>query len=380
MLLFFERGIRGGITQAVHRYAAANNKYMGNKYNPKNESVYLPHLDANNLYGGTMCVYLPTGGFKWKSNVEDFTRERIAKLAKKKNKGYTLEVDVDYPKELHEKHNDLPFLPEKLTLHKVEKLVPNLNNKRKYIVHIKALNQALNHGLVLKKVHRVIEYNQSAWLRGYINHNTILRMNSTSEFAKDFFKLMNNSVFGKTMENIRMHKDMKLVTSEKKYNKQVMKPNFKDGRRFSDHLMAAEMGKTKIKMTKPVYLGHVILDLSKTIMYEFHYDYMLPKYGKKIKLCYMDTDSFVYRIETHDFYRDIADDVENRFDTSGYPDVPKDHVDFRPLPVGKNKKVLNMMKDELGGKIMTEFIGLRAKSYSYKILDEEREEKKCKGS
>ena len=129
---------------------------------------------------------------------------------------------------------------------------------------------------------------------------------------------MNNAVFGKTMENIRKHKDMKLTTSEKKYEEYVMKPNFKGGEKFSENLMAAEMSKTKIKMNKPVYLGQVILDLSKLVMYEFHYEYIQPKYGHKAKLLYMDTDSFVYHIKTHDFYRDIADDVEARFDTSGY--------------------------------------------------------------
>ena len=139
---------------------------------------------------------------------------------------------------------------------------------------------------------------------------------------------MNNSVFGKTMENIRNHKDMKLVTSDKKYMKYVMKSNFKDGFPFSKHLFAVEMEKTEIKMNKPVYLGQAILDLSKTLMYEFHYDYMRPKYGSKFKLCYMDTDSFVYEIETEDFYKDIAEDVKKRFDTSGYS---KD--DNRPLPI-----------------------------------------------
>ena len=132
-------------------------------------------------------------------------------------------------------------------------------------------------------------------------------------------------------------------------------PNFKDGHPFSKYLFAVEMGKREITMNKPVYLGQAILDLSKTLMYEFHYDYMRPKYGSKVELCYMDTDSFVYKIETEDFYRDIAKDVEKRFDTSGYS---KD--DNRPLPIGK-KKVIGLMKDELGGKIMTEFVTLRAK-------------------
>ena len=176
---------------------------------------------------------------------------------------------------------------------------------------------------------------------------------------KTFFKLMNNSVFGKTMENIRNHKDMKLVTSDKKYLKYVMKPNFKDGHPFSKCLFAVEMGKREITMNKPVYLGQVILDLSKTLMYEFYYDYMRPNYGSKVNLCYMDIDSFVYEIEMEDFYRYIAKDVKKRFDTSGNS---KD--DNRPLGIGETKNVIGLMKDELGGKIRTEFVALRAKNYA----------------
>ena len=160
--------------------------------------------------------------------------------------------------------------------------------------------------------------------------NTRLRVAAKNEFEKDFFKLMNNSVSGKTMENIRNDKDMKLVTIEQKYQKYAMKPNVKDGYPFSKHLFAVKIGKTEIKMNKLVYLGQAILDLSKTLMREFHYDYMRPKYGSKVKLCYTDTDSFAYEIETEDFYRDIAKDVEKRFDTSGYS---KD--DNRPRPIGK---------------------------------------------
>ena len=183
---------------------------------------------------------------------------------------------------------------------------------------------------------------------------TRLRIAAKNGFVKNFFKLVNNSVFGETMQNIRNHNDMKLVTSKQKYEKYFMKPNFKDGRAFSKDLFAVEMGKTEIKMNKPVYLGQAILDLSKTLMYEFHYDYMRPKYGSKVKLYYMDTDNFVYEIETEDFYRDIAKDVEKRFDTSGYS---KD--ENRSLPIGTSKKVIGLMKDELGGKIMTEFLALR---------------------
>ena len=180
---------------------------------------------------------------------------------------------------------------------------------------------------------------------------------------------MNNSVFGKTMENIRCHQDIKLVNNQKDYLKAVMHPNFKSGTLLGPDLMGCEMGKIKVVMNKPVYLGQTILDLSKLIMYEFHYDYMLTKYGDNIKLRYMDTDLFVHSIETKGFYKDIANDVETRFDTSGYCN--------RPLPIGKNKKVIGLMKDELGGEIMKEFISLRPKMYSYRVGSSEP--KKCKG-
>ena len=206
-------------------------------------------------------------------------------------------------------------------------------------------------------------------MKEYIDFNTRLRTSAKNDFEKDFYKLMNNSVFGKTMENIRRHRDIKLVNNEKDYLKAVMKPNFKSGTLLGPDLMGCEMGKVKVVMNKPVYLGQAILDLSKLIMYEFHYDHMLPKYRERIKLCYMDTDSFVYDINTEDFYKDIAGDVETRFDTSGYCD--------RPLPIGKNKKVIGLMKDELGGKIMKEFIALRPKMYSYRVG--KSEPKKCKG-
>ena len=176
------------------------------------------------------------------------------------------------------------------------------------------------------------------------------------------------------METIRNHKDMKLVTSDKIYLKYVMKPNFKDSHPFSKHLFAMEMGKREITMNKPVYLGQGRLDLSKTLVYELYYDYMRPKYGSKVNLCYMDTDSFVYEIETEDFYREIANDVKKRCDTNGYS---KD--DNRPLPSEENKKVVGLMKDELGGKIMTEFVALRVKMYAGKELEEKRWKgtKKC---
>ena len=200
--------------------------------------------------------------------------------------------------------------------------------------------------------------------------NTELRKAAKNDFEKDLFKLMNNSVFGKTMENIRKHRDIKLVTTDKKRSKLVSEPNYHTVNLISEDLSIMEMKKTKVKMNKPIYLGLSILEISKTLMYEFWYDYMKPKYNDKVKLCYMDTDSFIMNIKTNDFYEDIARDVENRFDTSNY------EVN-RPLPTGKNKKVIGLIKDELGGKIITEFVTLRPKTYSF-LTDDGNEDKKAK--
>ena len=348
MLLMFEWGIRSGITQVVRKYASANNKYMGNRFNPNEDTTYLQYLDANNLYGWAMSQPLPTGGCKW----VDVNHNEISELATRTDKGYLLQADVSYPKELHNQHNDLPFMSERMEINLVEKLVPNLRDKKNYVIHIQALNQALQHGLRLDRIHRAIEYDQSPWLKTYIDFNTQLRTAAANDFEKDFFKLMNYSVFGKTMENIRKHRNIKLVMTEEKYLCTVMKRNFKSGVLFGENLMGCEMGKIKVVMNKPVYLGQVILGLSKIVMYEFHYDYMVPKYGfEKLKLCYMNTDSLVYDVKTEDFYEDIANDVEARFDTSGYS-----KTDFRLLPISLNKKVIGLMKDELGGKIMTEIL------------------------
>ena len=202
--------------------------------------------------------------------------------------------------------------------------------------------------------------------------NTELRKLARNNFEKDLFKLMNNSVFGKTMENIRKHRDIKLVTTDKKRSKLVSEPNDHTINLISEDLSIIEMKKNKVKMNKPIYLGLSILEICKIIMYEFWYDCMKPKYNDNVRLCYMDTDSFVMYIKRNDFYKDISSDVECKFDTSNY-EVK------RPLPIGKNKKVIGLMKDELGGEIITEFIALRPKTYSY-LTDNDKMDKKAKGT
>jgi hypothetical protein len=200
-----------------------------------------------------------------------------------------------------------------------------------------------------------------AWMKEYIDLNTQLRTAATNDFAKDFFKLMNNSVFGKTMENIENRVDIKFATDRKKALKYSSKPNFNRAVVFDENLVALHMNKTQINYTKPIYLGAAILDITMLLMYEFHYDYIKPKYGDKAKLLLTDTDSLLYEITTEDFYQDIAEDVESTFDTSDYP---KDHP---AVAVGCNKKVIGMMKDECAGKQITEFVGLRAKCYAYTV-------------
>ena len=304
MLLMVEEGIRGGICHSIHRYTKVNNKYMKN-YNNNEESSYIQYLDANNLYGWVMSKKLPVNGFKWLDS-DKINEDFIKNYDENNVKGYILEVEFKYLKRLHELHSDLPFLSEQMKVNKCKKLVCNLFNKKKYVAHINSLKQALNHGLKLKKIHRVIKFNQEAWLKPYIDMNTELRKAAKNDFEKDLFKLMNNSVFGKTMENIRRYRDIKLVTTDKKVSKLVSEPNHHTVNLISKDLSIIEMKKTKVKMNKPIYLGLSILEISKILMYEFWYDYMKPKYGNKVKLCYMDTHSFEMNIKTNNFYEDMV--------------------------------------------------------------------------
>ena len=264
MLLMVEERIRGGICHSIHRYAKANNKYMKN-YNNNEESSYIQYLDANNLYGWAMSKKLPGNGFKWTDN-DKINEEFIKNYNENNDKGYIFEADK-CPKRLHKLHSDLPFLSERMELNKCKKLVCNLFNKKKYVAHINTLKQALNHGLKFKKIHRVIEFNKKEWLKPYIDMNTELRKEAKNDFEKDLFKLMNNSVSGKTMENIRKHRDIKLVTTEKKRSKLVSEPNYHTINLISEDLSIIEMKKTNVKMNKPIYLGLSTLEISKILMY-----------------------------------------------------------------------------------------------------------------
>ncbi|XP_022777982.1 uncharacterized protein LOC111319486 [Stylophora pistillata] len=244
MLHMFEKGIRGGISMVTKRHSQANNRYMGKKFDKSKPSKFITYLDANSLYGWAMSKSLPTGGFKWvdEKDFEDW-----------KNFPCILEVDLlPIDKELHDHFDDYPPAPENLLVGNVHKLVCTLNGKKKYIVHHEALKLYMSLGIEIGKIHRIIRFEESPWMKKYIDLNTELRAKADNDFEKDFFKLMNNSVYGKTMENIRKRVDIRLANSEKQAKKLVNKVNFKHLTIFSEDLCAIHMRKTKIYFNKPL--------------------------------------------------------------------------------------------------------------------------------
>jgi len=300
-----------------------------------------------------------------------------------------LEADLEYPKELHDLHNEYPLAPEKkiitddmlsdfakeikeehsISSGKVPKLVTTLLDKEKYVTHYQNLKLDLSLGLRLKKIHRVVEFDQSAWLKEYIDFNTEKRKNAKNSFEKDFFKLMNNSVFGKTMENLRKRVNSELVTKEKRLNKLSAKPTYVSSKIFNENLVAVHTKKERLLLDKPSYVGMCILELSKTHMYDFHYNYIKKKYSDS-QLLFTDTDSLFYHIKSvKDIYEEFWVDRE-LFDNSDYPKSSKYFSN-------DNKKVIGKFKDEAAGKVILDFAGLKSKMYSYTIVGEEH--KKAKG-
>src|SRR6218665_540229 len=303
MILMIKQGIRGGISTISNRYGKANNKYLSDdKFDSNTPSTLVTYADANNLYGWDMSKPLPTNGFKWISDDELNNWRRTSCI---------LEVDLEYPEKLHDLHNDYPLAPESITLEQsdVAKLIPNLNDKKKYELHYENLKLYEILELNIVKIYRGIKFEESAWLKKYIDLNIEVRTRFSNQFEKDFFKLMNNSVFGKTLENIENHLDIKLVCDEKEAIKLSAKPSYDRATIFDENLIAVHMKRTKLFYNKPIYLGMCILDLSKTLMYDFHYNYILPKYAERARLLFTDTDSLAYEIQTEDFYKDIAEDL-----------------------------------------------------------------------
>ena len=367
--LFIEKGMRGGISMVSKRHARANNPAVEG-YDSEKPNSHILYLDANNLYGWAMSQPLPTGGFRW---VEDC--DGLAGTIKDQPadgpEGFILEVDLEYPRELHDEHNAYPLAPERIVVQKdwmseyqhgllgvasaeVEKLVPNLRDKNHYVLHYRNLQLYLELGMKLKKIHRALCFEQSPWMDPYIRMNTELRKQATSAFEKDLYKLMNNSVFGKTMENLRKRVNVKLVRSheEDKLRRLIASPSFARANIFDDGLAAVEVHKSRLVLNRPVYVGMSILDLSKTLMYDFYYGQLKNHYGERCKLLYTDTDSHLLEIQTEDMVAHAG-----LYDTSYYP---REH----PLHSVENKKVLGKMTDECAGRPIAEYVGLRPKMYS----------------
>jgi len=383
MLEMIKNSMRGGISIITHRYSKANNKYMKN-YNPNEENKYDIYLDANNLYGWAMSQYMPVGSYKWDN---EMTLEKILETPDENDKGYILEVDIEIPNELHDYFNDYPLAVENTIFEpspymseiaktldikqsKVKKLIPNLFNKTKYITHYRNLKLYQELGLKITKIHRVLSFEQQPYLEDYIMFNTNMRAQTKLDYEKDLFKLLNNSIFGKTMENVEKRIEVKLITNERKFLKQVCKPNYKGHKIFSNDLVAVNMNKTEIFYNKPVIVGFSILELSKLHMYNFHYNVMKKKYNENIKLLFTDTDSLCYQIKTEDLYKDMKE-MEDLFDFSEYP---KNHLCYNE----KNKKVIGKFKCETNGIPITEFVGIRSKMYRFTV-DDGKEKGTAKG-
>ncbi|KAL6438748.1 hypothetical protein ACFW04_004622 [Cataglyphis niger] len=252
MAMFIECGIRGGLSQCSGRYAHANNKYM-QSYDPSKSSSYLMYFDVNNLYGWAMYQPLPFADFRWIDDISDFN---ISAIASDSPTSYILEVDLEYPQHLHNSHADLPFCPirNKSPGKREDKLLATLYDKKRYIIHYRNLQLCTCHGLRVTKIHRVLQFSQSPWLRDYIELNTKFQTLVRNDFKKNLFKLMNNAVFGKTMENVRNHVVKLLTKWNGRYGAEAMiaKPNFHSRSIFSENLVAVELRKLEVKFNKPI--------------------------------------------------------------------------------------------------------------------------------
>ena len=382
MYIACEEGLRGGVCAVSKRHAKANNPRVAG-YDSSKPKTWLRYDDANNLYGWAMSQCLPVRGFLW-GEASAWTAQRVTQLADDGKQGAFLCVDLEYPDEIHEAHNDFPLCPERMEVPKewlsgyqlgllgdkkyapCEKLVPNLRNKSQYWVHYRNLKFALRQGLRLTRVHKVLEFEQEAWMEPYIAFNTRMRAAVDTEFEKDLYKLKNNAVFGKTMENLRARRDIQaLRVQSRAFTRWVADPSYQARRTIvPNQLVIAERSKKKIVLNKPVYVGVAVLELSKLWMQQFWYDELKPRFGRDISLCYTDTDSLVYQIESEEEPQCRGDTPESLFDTSGYP---KHH----PLHSTCNKKVLGKFKDECNGVAIAEFVGLRPKLYSLRLDEAE---------
>lgn len=374
MLLFFERGIRGGLVQLNRRHARANHPGLGEDYQPEREHSYLVLYDKNNLYGHSMMQPLPVGEFRWLTDTERTVFDIHAAAAAATTQGYVLEVDLAYPPHIHDALADLPFCPVTMCPpgSKQMKLLTTLLPKTRYVIHIRNLVQAMQYGVVLERVHRILTFAQRPWLAEYMALNTRLRQAASSRFERDLYKLMNVSIYGKSLENVRQYRRFVLTkgwTGRTGARKWIAHPAFVNSTPIGMHLMILELQKTTVTMNKPVYLGFTILEHSKETMYRFHYGFARQHFNT-LALCYTDTDSFLYCTSSNVY--DVMREQSDYFDTSNFP---ADNVHgIRP----GNKLTPGVMKDETCLDYIVEYVGLRPKMYTFRTVSQ-RDKNKAKG-
>ena len=358
---------------------------------------HLAYIDENNLYGNSLSKPLPHSEFCWVEDLSVFTRDFILSLDEEGEWGYTFEVDLGYPEHLHRSTADFPLAPESgeittdmfstfmttfyqtlnpnQTYKPSQKLLLTQYDRKHYFVHFAALKFYLQMGLTLDHVHRVIKYKQKAWLKEYINYNSQQRAQTTNDFDKSFYKLKNNALFGKTMEDVRKRINYKLITDEDKFVKLARSPFFHDRDIITEDLVGVHMLKPKVKLDKPVFVGQAVLDYSKIEMYNLFYK-ILPQCPliKKLQLVGGDTDSFFLPIatDTNITLSDVFNNLAQHIDTSNYPPS-------HPLYSVVNKAKLGCFKDETAGQTLEEMILLRPKMYSMKYKDKDTSIKRAKG-
>ena len=287
----------------------------GEIFNPKQNTKYLVYLDANNLYGWAMSQPLPTGGFTW------MTDEELSVPIDEFPPCF-VRVDLECPEDLHDCFAEFVPAPDNIIPEgsKVKKLAPNLLPKKNYVCHIRNLHLYKTLGVQITRVHQALKFNESFWLKSYIDLNTRLRAGATNDADKDMYKLLNNAVFGETCENLLGRTEYQLVGSRKQALKYISKPTFKDYTEYNETLAGIHLDPSKVVLNKPSYVGVTVLELCKTLMYDFFYNNVKAKYGDRARLQMTDTDSFLLEIQTHDWYDDIRDEVQTLYDTSAYPE------------------------------------------------------------
>ena len=384
-----ESGIRGGISVISKRLATANNRYLPN-FDPNLPESYLWFIDVNGLYSYTMAHYpMPIGDYSWLS-ADEISHFDLSQLTENDDFGFILDVDLHYPSHLHNTHAQYPLAPEKIVVDKnmkspytlkmakslklgnskLAKLIPNLMDKSNYVVHYLNLQFYLKMGLKLIKINRILKFKQNRFLEHFVNFNASMRSAATNAFEKNYYKLISNSCYGKFTENLKRRQKINLVRHTEIFDRLVRQIEMKQIRVFNNSLAGILLAQKEVELNRPLPIGYSILELSKLHMFKFHYEVVLPKFGDKIELCFTDTDSFLYHVETADLYKELKS-LKSHLDTSNFP---QDHTLF----CSSNEKVPGLFQDEFPPpQIPQEFVGLKSKVYSIKYAQTAK--KRAKG-